>query len=991
MSLFVRYSPIILGGGGGGGGVSSIGPFGSTPNAAGGDITGSILTLEPADATHPGGISLSAQSMGAGNKTFAANIFSNNSIEGITNIASAAGVTTLTATSTKTQRITGVTTQAFNLPDATTLQNGHTFEFSSLSTVGVVSVYKSDGTTLLVAIPAGGDTRLILADNSTALGNWNIRSLLPSNASYGSAGAIVFPAGATLPALRGTLTVGQLSSSSVFSMVGGSSATFPFWDFTITNDGNSLLQLDNPHTSTIAQTWHASGTVGFGIAAGSSDADHPKVYITGQVGSSPLFLKNNATSPGNQVTGFASDGSTVLWSVDNAGLGLFTGANMTSHKIINVTDPTSAQDAATKAYVDSAAGATQAPQLTNVGISTSVSSGTLTVALKQANGSSDPAAGTGTVSIGMRGTTAATGSYNVRTVTAALSQTIQAGTQLSTQNFATAQYLWIYAIDSDGAGTMKLGVSSARYDDGTIVSTVADYPTVTISNASPGVVTLTAHGYNNGDQVSFKSAGGTLPTGITQDNVYFVVNKAANTFQISNSYAGGAITTSSAGSGTFHVLCADNRIISAGAYASVSSRLIGRILGVLPSVSTGWASGFTEATVATPAVAASISPTGGFFAIPGRNQGSMVQNTAVPSATVRYPLTMVSNSDGTFNDAGTSAFQALNISTAAVTGTLPLTRGGTGQTSKAAAFDGLSPMTSGGDLIYGGSSGTGTRLPNGSAGQFVKSAGTTLAPLWATLATTDMPLSAATSTGGGTITNTSDYVICNPSAATPITITLPAANTVKKLLFLSKKDSDTASPVTISRAGSDTINYPGVGTVTSIQLNSQNDSVTLLSDESSVYTVLYSNVFRFLSSAPGAYSFSSLGATGGRFGTAACKVTLTPGMWRITGYFVINIGTGTGQQVLSASGFFGADGGNSASTPTAFSGTVSGDVSFASEEATFMFANVTTTANARIPCGVNTIVATVSASTDIYLVPKLDYTVAGTSTITPYMTAERIR
>lgn len=64
--------------------------------------------------------------------------------------------------------------------------------------------------------------------------------------------------------------------------------------------------------------------------------------------------------------------------------------------------------------------------------------------------------------------------------------------------------------------------------------------------------------------------------------------------------------------------------------------------------------------------------------------------------------------------------------------TLGLVGGGTGATTKAGAFDALSPMTTGGDLIYGGASGTGTRLANGTAGQYLASAGTTLAPVWTT-------------------------------------------------------------------------------------------------------------------------------------------------------------------------------------------------------------------------------------------------------------------
>ena len=66
-------------------------------------------------------------------------------------------------------------------------------------------------------------------------------------------------------------------------------------------------------------------------------------------------------------------------------------------------------------------------------------------------------------------------------------------------------------------------------------------------------------------------------------------------------------------------------------------------------------------------------------------------------------------------------------------GTVPIANGGTGQATKAAGFDALSPMTTGGDIIYGGASGTGTRLANGSAGQVLTSNGTTLAPSWQTV------------------------------------------------------------------------------------------------------------------------------------------------------------------------------------------------------------------------------------------------------------------
>ncbi len=49
-----------------------------------------------------------------------------------------------------------------------------------------------------------------------------------------------------------------------------------------------------------------------------------------------------------------------------------------------------------------------------------------------------------------------------------------------------------------------------------------------------------------------------------------------------------------------------------------------------------------------------------------------------------------------------------------------IAQGGTGQTTKAAAFDALSPMTTAGDLITGGASGTGTRLAMGTALQQIR-------------------------------------------------------------------------------------------------------------------------------------------------------------------------------------------------------------------------------------------------------------------------------
>jgi len=84
--------------------------------------------------------------------------------------------------------------------------------------------------------------------------------------------------------------------------------------------------------------------------------------------------------------------------------------------------------------------------------------------------------------------------------------------------------------------------------------------------------------------------------------------------------------------------------------------------------------------------------------------------------------------------------------TITMSGTLAIANGGTGATSKAGAFDALSPMTSVGDLILGGASGTGTRLAIGANGYVLKSNGTTAA--WA--AATSGTVTSVAASGGST-------------------------------------------------------------------------------------------------------------------------------------------------------------------------------------------------------------------------------------------------
>lgn len=72
--------------------------------------------------------------------------------------------------------------------------------------------------------------------------------------------------------------------------------------------------------------------------------------------------------------------------------------------------------------------------------------------------------------------------------------------------------------------------------------------TVTMTIASPGVVTWTGHNFLAGSPVVFTTTGA-LPTGLTAGTTYYVVNPASNTFQVSATVGGAAINTTGSQSG----------------------------------------------------------------------------------------------------------------------------------------------------------------------------------------------------------------------------------------------------------------------------------------------------------------------------------------------------------------------------------------------------------------------------------------------------------
>lgn len=151
-------------------------------------------------------------------------------------------------------------------------------------------------------------------------------------------------------------------------------------------------------------------------------------------------------------------------------------------------------------------------------------------------------------------------------------------------------------------------------------------------------------------------------------------------------------------------------------------------------------------------------------------------------------------------------YGSVNLSgtTTSITGAVPLAYGGTGQTTKAAAFDALSPLTTQGDVLVGGASGTGTRVPIGANGTVLTSNGTTAA--FAAISSAENPtLEVETAVGGEpwTVSALSDTtkmgkIFKVPSAGT---ITPPDASVFGTKWLLVHNTNGGAQTLTIS--GSD--------------------------------------------------------------------------------------------------------------------------------------------------------------------------------------------
>lgn len=127
----------------------------------------------------------------------------------------------------------------------------------------------------------------------------------------------------------------------------------------------------------------------------------------------------------------------------------------------------------------------------------------------------------------------------------------------------------------------------------------------------------------------------------------------------------------------------------------------------------------------------------------------------------------------------------------------------------------------------------------------------------------------------------------------------------------------------------------------------------------------------------------------GNYGLLATSVALTYGIWELEMQVHLNTASGVAVALISGTGLYNADGGNSGTTPSALTNVISGD----SILGTTFGGAITTNgvgANSRYPGQhLKTVIATASAQT-VYAVPQIDFSTTGGSSVVMKLRAKRI-
>lgn len=454
-------------------------------------------------------------------------------IETPTTVTTAAGTTTLTKDSETNQFFIGSTTQTVVLPDATTLPLGRRFYITNRSS-GTVTV-NFNGGALARALIADTQGTFILRDKSSAAGTWDISRIKINLADSSSVtGVLALINGGTNKAA--TASAGSIaysdSDSFEFSTVGVSNQLLtsggtgaPTWTskgnlteatssvLTITGGSNAVLgsgttiQVGQSTTSTsgyLSSTdWNtfngkqdaitvgslgAGNANGLSLSAGSLVLHAATSTQPGAVSTAAQTMAGNKTFTGNirsntSLTLEDPGAGTNTMTLNAGTIGtnfflIFPNDDGTSGQVMT-TNGSGTMSWSSLGFID------EANQASNLAFATSVSSNALTVSVKTKSGSD--ATSTNPIQIGFRDATASTGTYNVRSITGALSLTVPSGATLGDVGGSTIFNIYVYLIDNGGTLELALGnqlVDTTRVISTTVMNTSSDSQLIVYSGTA---------------------------------------------------------------------------------------------------------------------------------------------------------------------------------------------------------------------------------------------------------------------------------------------------------------------------------------------------------------------------------------------------------------------------------------------------------------------------------------------------------------------------
>ncbi len=244
----------------------SVGAFSSTPTAPGLTLLSNVLNMDPADATHPGGVSTTTQTL-AGAKTFS------------------------------------------SAPTFSTMTIG------SILFAGTGGLVSQD------------NANFFFDDTNNRLGIGQTTPLARLHIKQDSDG------------FAGGLFIESTTSAS---------NAWAWW----ASNGN-VFRLYNKSLN--ATTFSVDGQEHFMFGAATTSAGIIEVKLANGISpnsDSSLVIEQSASQTGDAIRVYNNSGPTLTSKITHAGKGFFIGADMGSARINSVQDPSSAQDAATKKYVD---------------------------------------------------------------------------------------------------------------------------------------------------------------------------------------------------------------------------------------------------------------------------------------------------------------------------------------------------------------------------------------------------------------------------------------------------------------------------------------------------------------------------------------------------------------------------------------------------------------------------------------------------------------